>query len=184
MYLPAPLGWPLLVKSRGDYSTTAAAIRAEVAALDPELVVQVAPLEANLDGWRSLARVVSALAASLGGVALVLALVGVYGVVAYAVGRRTREIGVRIALGAGRRDIVALVLKKTMRPVVIGAAIGLLAGLGVSRVLESVLFGVSPLDPLALLVALLVVVGGAVAAGVVPARRASSADPNAVLHYE
>jgi predicted permease len=184
MYLPAPLGWPLLVKSRGDYSTTAAAIRAEVAALDPELVVQVAPLEANLDGWRSLARVVSTLAASLGGVALVLALVGVYGVVAYAVGRRTREIGVRIALGAGRRDIVALVLKKTMRPVVIGAAIGLLAGLGVSRVLESVLFGVSPLDPLALLVALLVVVGGAVAAGVVPARRASSADPNAVLHYE
>lgn len=69
-------------------------------------------------------------------------------------------------------------------PVVIGGTVGLLAGLGLSRVLESVLFGVSPLDPAALLAALLIVVGGAVAAGVVPARRASRADPNAVLHYE
>jgi predicted permease len=186
LYLPATrtFGGPLLVKSRGDLADVIAAIRTEVAALDPDLVVQVAPLEANLNGWRSLARVVSTLAASLGGVALVLALVGVYGVVAYAVGRRMREIGVRIALGAGRRDVVALVLRKTMRPVVIGAAVGLLAGLGFSRALDSVLFGVSPLDPLALLTALLVVLGGAVAAGVVPARRASRVDPNTVLHYE
>jgi ABC-type antimicrobial peptide transport system permease subunit len=71
-----------------------------------------------------------------------------------------------------------------MRPVVIGAAIGLLAGLGVARVLSSVLFGVSPADPIALVVALLVVGGGAVAAGVVPARRASRVDPNTVLHQE
>lgn len=185
LYLPAPstFGGPLLVKSRGDFSAAAAAIRAEVAALDPELVVQVAPLEANLEGWRSLARVVSTLSASLGGVSLVLALVGVYGVVVYAVGRRMREIGVRIALGAGRRDVVSLVLKKTMRPVVIGAAVGLVLAGGASRVLSSVLFGVSPLDPVALLAAL-VVVGGAAAAGVVPARRASRVDPNAVLHYE
>jgi predicted permease len=187
VYLPASrtqLGLQLLAKTRGDYAGAAAAIRAEVAALDPEAVVSVMPLEAHLDGWRSLARVVSTLAASLGGVALVLALVGVYGVVAYAVGRRMREIGVRIALGARRPDVVALVLKKTMRPVVIGAAIGLLIAVGVSRVLSGVLFGVSPTDPIALLVALLVVVGSAVAAGVIPARRASRADPNAVLHYE
>ena len=186
LYLPASttFGGPLLVKSRESYSAAAARIRAEIAALDPGLVAQIAPLEANVDAWRSLARVVSTLAASLGGVALALALVGVYGVVAYAVGRRMREIGVRIALGAGRRDVVALVLTKTMRPVLVGAAIGLLLGLGLSRVLESVLFGVSPLDPLGMLAALLVVVGGAVVAGVVPARRASRADPNAVLHYE
>ncbi|HZF29562.1 MAG TPA: ADOP family duplicated permease [Gammaproteobacteria bacterium] len=187
VYLPAAgtqRGLPLLVKARGDYAGTAAGVRAAVAALDPELVVRVAPLEANLDIWRRLAQVVSTLAASLGAVALVLAVVGVYGVVAYSVGRRVREIGVRIALGARRGDVVALVLRKTMRPVLVGAAIGLLAGLGVSRLLSAVLFGVSPADPAALAVALLVVLGGAVAAGVVPARRASRLDPNAVLHHE
>jgi predicted permease len=187
VYLPAAgtqLGLALLVKSQGDFATTAAAIRAAAIALDPDAIVNVAPLEANLDLWRNLAHVVSTLAASLGGVALVLAVVGVYGVVAHAVGRRMREIGVRVALGAGPGDVVALVLKRTMRPVVVGAAIGLLLGLGVAPVLSSVLFGVSPLDPFALLVALLVVVGGAVAAGVVPARRVSRLDPSTVLHYE
>ncbi len=75
-------------------------------------------------------------------------------------------------------------MKRTMRPVFVGAVVGLLLGIGFSRVLSSVLFGVSPVDPAALLFALLMVVGCAVAAGVVPARRASRADPNVVLHYE
>ncbi len=129
LYLPAAgiqLGLSLLVKSQGDFATTAAAIRAAAISLDPEAIVNVAPLEANLDLWRNLARVVSTLAASLGGVALVLAVVGVYGVVAYAVGRRMREIGIRVALGARPGDVVSLVLKRTMRPVVVGAAVGLL----------------------------------------------------------
>jgi predicted permease len=187
VYLPAPrtqLGLQLLARTRVGYAAAVDAIRADVATLDPELTVNVVPLEANLELWRGLARVVSTLAAGLGGVALVLAVVGVYGVVAYAVGRRVREIAVRVALGARPANIVALVLKQTMRPVVAGAAIGLLLGLGVSRVFSSVLFGVSPRDPVALLVALLLVVGGAAVAGVVPARRASCADPNSVLHSE
>ncbi|HJR68805.1 MAG TPA: ABC transporter permease [Gammaproteobacteria bacterium] len=173
----------LLVRS-GDFAAAAAAVRAVIAELDPGLVVHVAPLEANLEATRSLARVVSALATSLGAVALVLAAVGIYGVVAYSVGRRVREIGVRIALGAATRDVVALVLKQQMRPVAIGAAIGLAAALAVSRILSSVLFGVSPTDGVALLAAVLVVVGVGLAAGILPARRASRVDPNVVLHYE
>jgi predicted permease len=173
----------LLVRS-GDFAATAAAVRAVIAELDRGLAVGVAPLEASLEATRSLARVVSALATSLGAVALVLAAVGIYGVVAYSVGRRVREIGVRIALGAATRDVVALVLKQQMRPVAIGAVIGLATALAVSRILSSVLFGVSPTDGVALLAAVLVVVGVALAAGILPARRASRVDPNVVLHYE
>jgi ABC-type antimicrobial peptide transport system permease subunit len=154
------------------------------AELDPALVVRVEPLEANLDLWRSLAGLSSVLATALGCLALVLASVGIYGVVAYAVGRRAREIGIRIALGANARSVVALLLKRTMRPVMIGAAIGLAAAVGVSQVLSSVLFGVSPVDPLALLGAALIVAGVAFAAGTLPARRAARVDPSRTLHYE
>jgi hypothetical protein len=174
----------LLVKSGAEFAATAAGVRAAVASLDPGLVVRVQPLEANLDYWRSLAGVISALATSLGVVALALAAVGIYGVVAYAVGRRVREIGVRIALGAATRDVVMMVLKQQMRPVAIGAAVGIVAALAVSRVLSSVLFGVSPTDGVALLAAVLVVAGVTLAAGVLPARRASRVDPNTVLRYE
>jgi predicted permease len=174
----------LLVKSALDFATIAAAIRSEVSRLDPGLVVRIAPLEANLDVWRSIARVVSALATALGIVAVALAAVGVYGVIAYAVGRRARELGVRIALGAGTRDVLVLVLKQQLRPVAIGAVIGLAAGVAVSRILSSVLFGVSPTDAVALVAAVAVVGSVALVAGLLPARRASRVDPNTVLHYE
>jgi len=174
----------LLVRSSIDFAATAAGIRAAVAELDPALVVRVAPLEANLEIWRRLATVVSSLSSALGLLALVLASVGVYGVVAYTVGRRAREIGIRIALGASARSVVALMLKRTMRPVFVGAVIGLAGALGVSQILSSVLFGVSPVDPIALLGAVVVVCGVALAAGGLPARRAARIDPNKTLHYE
>jgi predicted permease len=188
VYLPAaPRSQPrqqLLVKSRMDLAATAAAIRSEVARLDPGLVVRVEPLEANLDVWRGIARVVSALAMALGVVAVALAAVGIYGVIAYAVGRRVRELGVRIAFGAGARDVVLLVLKQQLRPVIVGAVIGVAAAFAVSRILSSVLFGISPTDPIALLAAVGVVGSVAVVAAVVPARRASRVEPNTVLRYE
>jgi putative ABC transport system permease protein len=174
----------LLVKSPLDLASVSAAIRREVTQLDPGLVVRVAPLEANLEVWRGIARVVSALATALGIVAVALAAVGVYGAIAYAVGRRVREFGVRIALGAGARDILVLVLKQQLRPVAIGAVIGLAAGIAASRILSSVLFGVSPTDVVALVAAVAVVGSVALVAGFLPARRASRVEPNAVLHYE
>ena len=187
IYLPAvpnaQLRQQLLARST-DFAATAAGIRATAAALDPGLVVRVAPLEANLELWRGLAAIVSSLSSSLGALALVLAAVGVYGVVAYAVGRRVREIGIRIALGASAHSVVALMLKRTLRPVVIGAVVGIAAAAGVSRVLSSVLFGVSPADPIALIGAPLVVAAVALAAAALPARRAARFDPSKTLHYE
>jgi predicted permease len=174
----------LLAKSEVDFAATARSIRAMAAELDSALVVRVEPLEANLDLWRSLAGLSSTLATALGSLALVLAAVGIYGVVAYAVGRRAREIGIRMALGASARSVVALMLNRTMRPVVIGALIGVGAAVGVSQILSSVLFGVSPVDPLALAGAVLVVAGVAFAAGTLPARRAAHVDPSTTLHYE
>jgi predicted permease len=188
IYLPAgasaQANQRLLVRSSMDFAATAAGIRAAVVELDPAVVVRVAPLEANLEIWRRLATVVSSLSSSLSALALVLASVGIYGVVAYTVGRRTREIGVRIALGASRRSVVALMLERTMRPILIGAALGVAAAAGVSQVLSSVLFGVSPLDPVALIGAVLVVAGVAFAAATLPARRAARVDPSRTLHYE
>jgi predicted permease len=174
----------LLAKSDVGFAATASSIRDIARDLDPALVVRVAPLEDNLDLWRSLAGLSSALATALGTLALILAAVGIYGVVAYSVGRRAREIGIRIALGANARGVVALMLKRTMRPVVIGAIVGVAAAVGVSQILSSVLFGVSPVDPIALLAAVLVVAGVAVAAGTLPARRAARVDPSSTLHYE
>jgi predicted permease len=188
VYVPAGSGLQaqhqLLAKSRIDFAATAASIRAAAAELDAALVVRVAPLEANLDYWRSLARLVGTLSTSLGVLALVLAAVGVYGVVAYAVGRRVREIGIRRALGASARSVVALTLKRSMLPVVIGAVVGAAAAAGISRILTSMLFGVSPLDPLGLGLATLFVLAVALTAGLLPARRATRVDPMTTLRYE
>jgi predicted permease len=174
----------LLAKSDVGFAAIASSIHDIARELDPALVVRVRPMEANLDLWRSLAGLSSTLATALGTLGLILAAVGIYGVVAYSVGRRAREIGIRIALGADACSVVALMLQRTMRPVVIGAVIGIAAAIAVSQVLSSVLFGVSPLDPVALLGAGLVVCGVAFVAGTLPARRAASVDPNRTLHYE
>ena len=138
----------------------------------------------NLDYWRNLSGTLTGVGASLGLLALTLGAVGIFGVVAYFVARRTREIAIRIALGARRGDVLALILRRTMRPVIVGAVVGLAGALGVSRVLSSVLFGVSPFDPLGISVAALFVLGVAFVAGLLPARTATRRQPLAALHYE
>jgi putative ABC transport system permease protein len=188
LYLPAAprnaLALKLLVQSRIDFASTAAAIRAAARRLDPGLSIQVSPLEVNLDYWRNLSGTLTGLGASLGLLALTLGAVGIYGVVAYFVGRRTREIAIRIALGARPDDVLAMILRRTMRPVVVGAVVGVLGAVAVSRVLSSVLFGVSPFDPLGIGVAALFVLGVALAAGFLPGRSAVRQHPLAALHYE
>ena len=174
----------LLVKSRIDFDATASGIRAVVRSLDPTLVANVFPLEANLGWWRAVSGTVTTLGAGLGVLALVLASVGIYGVVAYAVTRRYREIGIRMALGAGARNVLGMILRQTLRPVVVGAVIGVAAASALSGVLSSVLFGVSPVDPIGLGGAVLLVLGVALAAGVMAARLATRADPIATLRYE
>lgn len=183
-YLYLPGSGKLLVKSRAEFASVAAGIYSIVRSIDPSLAVTVLPLEANIGWQRGLAAGIAIFGAALGGLALVLAAVGIYGVVAYSVARRFREIGIRMALGAQVRDVLATVLRQTMRPVAIGAVVGIAAVLLVSRVLAGVLFGASPLDPIGIGGSGLFVLGVAAAAGVLAARPAMRADPTVALRDE
>jgi predicted permease len=183
VYVPGG-GGSLLVKSRTPFAAMASSIRAVVRSLDPGLVVTVLPLEATLEWWRGISGTVTTLAGGLGLLALVLASVGIYGVVSYAVTERYREIGIRVALGATARNVLGMVLRQTMRPVVIGAVIGLAAASGLSRILASVLFGVSPADPVGLGGAALLVAAVAFAAGFTAGRPVTRTDATAALRYE
>jgi predicted permease len=183
MYVPGE-GSAVLVKGSTDVAATVMSIRAAVRAIDPTLLVTVLPLEATLGWWRGISGMATSLFGGLGVLALVLASVGTYGVVSFAVAGRYREIGVRMALGATASSVLGLILRQTMRPVVIGAVIGFAAAGAMSRILSSVLFGVSPADLVGLGGASLLVLGVALAAGVIAARPATRADPTATLRHE
>jgi ABC-type antimicrobial peptide transport system permease subunit len=167
-----------------DFAATAAAIREVVRRLDPALPAPLYPLEANLDRWRGISAILTTLAGSLGVVALALAGVGIYGVVSFFVGRRLREMGVRVALGARAASIYGLIFRRTMVPVAVGATIGIVGAVAFSGILSSALFGVSPLDPLGVGGAMLFVLSVTLAAGGWAARRAARVDPIVTLRYE
>ena len=178
-------GRTVVARTSADASVLVRDMQRELLAIDPSLpvfsaITMARQIEQKLAGPIAVAWSLGL----LGALGLALAGIGLYAVMAFAVARRSREIGIRIALGANARRVVALMLKRTMRPVVIGAVIGVAAAIGVSRILSSVLFGVSPADPVALLGAVLVVAGVAFAAGTLPARRAARVDPSTTLHYE
>jgi macrolide transport system ATP-binding/permease protein len=183
IYIPGG-GAALLVKSRVGFGATASSLRATLRDLDPTLAIDVLPLEANLAWWRGLSGIIAALGTGLGVLALVLASVGIYGVVAYSVSRRYREIGIRMALGAESHTVLGMILRQTMRPVIIGALIGVAAASALSRILTSVLFGVSPTDPVGLGGAVLLVLGVALVAGVMAVRPATRSNPTAALRHE
>jgi ABC-type antimicrobial peptide transport system permease subunit len=117
-------------------------------------------------------------------VALLLAIAGVFGVMAYSVSRRTREIGLRVALGAGSGDVLRMILGQGLRTILIGVAIGIAGSLALTRTVESLLFGVTPTDPLTFAAVTLLLVGAALLACFVPARRAMRVDPTVALRYE
>jgi predicted permease len=164
----------------------ASEIRSLVTSMNPNLPIitsqtledaQAGPVEIQL-------RVAAAVSGSVGAVGLLLAAIGIYGVTAYTVTRRTREIGVRIALGAGRRDVVRMVLGGGLSLVAIGSAIGLAAAAAASRLLTTLLFGVPPLDPITFGGAALLFAVVALIACAVPVRRAVKIDPTEALRYE
>lgn len=188
MYVPAgpkdQLRVQVLVRSSGHFGSMLPAILATIRHLDPKLVANVNRLEDNLEFWRSIARLAAGLSGSLGGLALLLASIGVYGVVSYTVNRRIREVGIRMVLGAGVGEVVAMVLRQTMRPVFVGATIGILACTAVSRILSGVLFGISALDPIAFVLAAAFLLFIALVASLMPALRATRVDPLTTLRYE
>jgi predicted permease len=188
MYLPAARGSHsarhVLARSPLDVATLAAAIRAETSRMDPSLIVNVQPLSDNVGQLQTLSRIAAGVAGGLSALALALAALGVYGVVAYVVSRRLREVGVRMALGAGAQDVQQLILRQTLRPVVIGMVIGVGIAAGVVHVLRAVLFGVSPYDPAAFVGAPAIMLVIAAAAALIPTRRAMRVDPMSVLRSE
>ena len=126
----------------------------------------------------------SPLASAFGALALVLAAVGIYGIIQYGAARRTGEIGIRMALGACRRDVLAMILRETVVVAIAGAGIGGLAALGLTRYLRSMLYGLQPSDPLTLGGAILLIFAVALTSGWWPARKASRLDPMIALRSE
>jgi ABC-type antimicrobial peptide transport system permease subunit len=135
---------------------------------------------------RSLAspRLVAELSSAFGALAALLASIGIYGVMSYAIVRRTNEFGVRMALGARRGDVQWMVLRETLRLVLVGVGAGLMLALILNRLMTSILFGLGPADPLAIGAAAALMIAVAILAGWIPARRATRIDPTVALRYE
>ena len=174
----------VLVRFAGSFTPVDKAIREAVRLLDPDMPVDVVRLEDYLEVWRSPSRIVAALSGALGVLAVLLASIGVSGMVSYSVSRCVREIGIRMALGADRTEVMKLVIEQAMRPVLIGGLAGLAACAAVSHVLSSMLFGLSAHDPLAFISVPLLLLLVALAASYIPARRAMKVDPMVALRYE
>jgi putative ABC transport system permease protein len=175
----------LVVRTSNEPMALAPLLRTAVAGVDAHVPVsEIRTAETIVSSSVAGARFTMLLLAAFAAVALVLAAVGIYGVISYAVGRRTREIGVRVALGAPGGEVLRMVLRQALELAGIGAAIGVAAAFATTRVLQSLLFGVSATDPLILLTVPLLLVGVALLASYVPARRATKVDPMMALRAE
>jgi predicted permease len=161
------------------------AVRREARALDPRLPVYgVRPLSEHLDYALWWTRMGATLSAIFGLLATLLAAIGLYGLIAYRVSRRTREIGIRMALGASPRAVVRMVVGEGARLAAVGLALGIAGAAGLARAMNSLLVGVGVLDPATFLAVPLFLAAVALTAGYLPARRAAGADPLAALRYE
>jgi predicted permease len=159
-------------------------IRSQVAALDPTLLVGIATLRERVSKLADQPRFQTTLVGFFAAVGLLLAVVGLYGVISFLVTQRTQEIGVRMALGAGRGDVLRMVMGKSLRLIACGVVVGLIAALAVSRVLSSLLFGVGSHDPVTYVVVALVLIVVALLATLIPARSASRVDPIVALRCD
>ena len=190
-YVPAyqpfndSLGWVNLeIRTRAEPQAMSTAVRAAVQSVDRTLPTDLHPLSVNVDDQMTQERMIAQLSAFFGALALLLAAIGLYGVMSYAIARRTNEIGIRMALGARPGTVLAMVLRETLLLVGLGLAIGLPAALVLTRLISSRLFGLKPWDPVSVGIATVVLVGVAALAGYLPARRAAGLNPVTALRYE
>jgi predicted permease len=175
----------VLAHTNGDAAHLLAAMRRELLAIESGLVfIGSATMESSMAMSLLPQRVAAVLAASFGAVGTLLAAIGLYGVIAFSVARRTREIGVRVAIGAAARDVLALVMRQGLTLALIGAAVGLVLAALAASALGSILYGVSSFDPIAWGAAIAVTLGAAAAANYIPARRAMHLDPVVALRTE
>src|SRR5262245_52764387 len=173
------------VRTAGDPLPVISAIRDAVRQLDPNLpLYSFTTVSAQAEERLVQERLFARLTSFFGLLAIGLASIGLYGVMAYSIARRTHEIGVRMALGAQSADVARMIFRESMFPVVIGVMIGLGVALVSFRLLSSMLYGLRPADPMAISLAVLVMLAVAVLASYLPARRASRVDPLVALRYE
>jgi predicted permease len=173
------------VRARGEAGGVGASVRQAAQRVDPNLpIFDMKTMTAVMDESLFIERMVAALSVAFGALATLLAAIGLYGVMSYTVARRTREIGIRMALGAERNSVMWLVLKEVALMVGIGVGVGLPLAVALSRIVQSQLFDLSAHDPIALVAAAVILASVAVAAGYLPARRATRVDPMLALRYE
>ncbi len=163
----------------------AAALRRVVQQADANLpVFGMKTMDTQVDEFLFTERLIAMLSTVFGSLAMLLAAIGLYGVMAYTVARRTREIGIRVALGASRAEVVRLVMREVGWMAAIGIAIGLPGAIALGRVIQSQLFGLAAYDPLTLALATAALASAALLAGYIPAARATRVDPMVALRYE
>ena len=180
-----PVSVAFYVRTSVDSTSMFNTLRSKVRELDSAMpVYEIKTLERQLDETLSTERLIAALSAAFGVLATVLAALGLYGVMAFVVARRTREIGLRMALGAPRGQVVWMVMRETLALVAIGLAIGIPVALAVSKYVSKQLYGVQPTDFWSAAGALMILSLVAAGAGFLPARRASTIDPTLALRYE
>jgi putative ABC transport system permease protein len=190
LYLPSTqygeyMGWSqLMLRTKVAPATMANEVRQAVDSLGHEYVAKTHMIVETVDRSILRERVFAILSAFFGGLALLLAGIGLYGLMAYNVSRRTQEIGVRLALGAARNNVLSMILRETLGLTGIGVALGLACSLAASQVVANMLYGVSAQDPAALAAAAAVLIAVAAVAGWTPARRAMRVDPMVALRYE
>jgi predicted permease len=175
----------VLVRTKASTALMIPVVREQARALDPSVAILESDDVSQLERVSLFAQhIAAALASLLGVLGLLLAALGIYGVISYGVGQRTQEIGIRLALGAQRGDVLRLVLNQGMRPVIVGAVAGILLGFGAARLLTHQLYGVRSDDPMTFAVVTTVLCGVAILACWFPARRATKVDPMIALRHE
>ena len=175
----------LVLRSAIDPASLTPAVRDAVAAIDKDQpVFNVNTMKQLVDDSVATRHITLVLLGLFSGLALLLAAIGIYGVISYSVQQRTHEIGIRMALGAQRRDVLRLVVGQGVKLAALGIGIGIAAAFGLTRLMASLLFGVGAYDPVAFMAAALLLLLVAIAACYIPARRAIAVDPMVALRYE
>jgi putative ABC transport system permease protein len=174
----------LLVRTKTQPAALAPAVKRAVGEVSPDINIIFRVFKTEVESSLLRERLMATLSASFGLLALVLACIGLYGVMSYAVAARTNEIGIRLALGAQGADVLRLVLRETLLLVAAGVAAGLPAALAAAQLFSGLLYGVTPADPASISLAVLLLLAVAALAGYLPARRATKVDPMVALRYE